>query len=379
VIIRKTAILAACLWFAVDAAHAQRVLVPVGQPRPYLVQQHAVIYPTPIRDAIGGKYTSIATPIARRVDEAQKSATLSRAYRLSPNICQIRVRQGGGVSSVGSGIYIGASRVLSCAHIFRGSADRTGTATFPGGSKVDVSIEAIDTAGDSSLLRTDDEPRGVVAVEWSSIEPETSRAIVLAGYSTGRLGFRAGRFEARWQSGTFSFGAAAVSGDSGGPVIDEHGRLMSNLWGGSGRDCFASPPNSRVIKLARSYCVGPECYPSPPPQPDASRSTPNHEPQTIYPGPEGPTGPTGPTGPAGEITQAHLDDIVRRVVAAIRREPITDEAMADIVSRIPPIYPQWIDDNGGVIDAIPGGVRPGQTLPLRLEVSVEDAIDRHRQ
>jgi len=46
--------------------------------------------------------------------------------------------------------------------------------------------------------------------------------------------------------------------------------------------------------------------------------------------------------------------------------------MQDIISRIPPIYPQWINNEGKVIDSIPGGVKPGQTMPLRLEVLIEE-------
>jgi len=42
--------------------------------------------------------------------------------------------------------------------------------------------------------------------------------------------------------------------------------------------------------------------------------------------------------------------------------------IAAIAAALPPIYPLWIDREGKVIDELPGGVRLGQTLPLRVEV-----------
>ena len=42
-----------------------------------------------------------------------------------------------------------------------------------------------------------------------------------------------------------------------------------------------------------------------------------------------------------------------------------------IVAQLPPIYPMWIDDKGKVIDEIPGGVRLGEAMPLRIELNVE--------
>jgi len=44
-----------------------------------------------------------------------------------------------------------------------------------------------------------------------------------------------------------------------------------------------------------------------------------------------------------------------------------------VLARLPPIYPMWLDDKGNVIDEIKGGVRLGQTLPLRVSVALKKA------
>lgn len=49
-----------------------------------------------------------------------------------------------------------------------------------------------------------------------------------------------------------------------------------------------------------------------------------------------------------------------------------DEITEEVLPRLPPIYPQWVDENGDLIDSISGGVRLGQTLPLRLELILRD-------
>lgn len=47
--------------------------------------------------------------------------------------------------------------------------------------------------------------------------------------------------------------------------------------------------------------------------------------------------------------------------------------------QLPPIYPQWVDSDGNVIDSLPGGVRLGQTMPLRIEARIIDAINARTQ
>lgn len=50
---------------------------------------------------------------------------------------------------------------------------------------------------------------------------------------------------------------------------------------------------------------------------------------------------------------------------------LTDDEVNNLAKRLPPIYPMWIDDNGSVIDEIPGGVHLNQTMPMRVRIDIE--------
>lgn len=52
---------------------------------------------------------------------------------------------------------------------------------------------------------------------------------------------------------------------------------------------------------------------------------------------------------------------------------LTERFLTQVISRLPPIYPQWIDNDGNVIDSIPGGVRLGQTMPLRINAVIKQS------
>ena len=69
-------------------------------------------------------------------------------------------------------------------------------------------------------------------------------------------------------------------------------------------------------------------------------------------GPQGVPGPPGPQGPPG--TGANVD---------------MDQLVEEVIRRLPPIQPQWIDNDGNVIDS--ATVRLGETMPLRIEIIKE--------
>ena len=102
--------------------------------------------------------------------------------------------------------------------------------------------------------------------------------------------------------------------------------------------------------------------------------------------PVGPAGKDGSAGPAGPApTQEQLAAAIAAVVQAMPdrfRGPAgadgspgkdaavdLDQLSAAVAARLPPIYPQWIDSTGKVIDEVPAGVKLGQTLPLRLDAA----------
>ena len=108
----------------------------------------------------------------------------------------------------------------------------------------------------------------------------------------------------------------------------------------------------------------------------------------------GTRGPRGEPGQDAELTEVHLQQIAALVLAQMQANPepfrgipgqdgvdgksivlgdLTDEEIRLLAKRLPPIYPQWIDNEGKTIDEIPGGVRLGQTMPLRLEAVLKNA------
>ena len=155
-------------------------------------------YRTPLRNALFGRSQWVISPAPKQPSSAaaphEVSFDYAPAFRLQPNICRISVPEGNGVSSTGSGIYVGQGRILSCWHVWRDRTTNSGVAVFPSGERIPITLEAADAQQDSSLARTASEPAGVVPVEFTSERPSPGRTYTLAGYSTGRLGYRAGPF-----------------------------------------------------------------------------------------------------------------------------------------------------------------------------------------
>lgn len=112
-------------------------------------------------------------------------------------------------------------------------------------------------------------------------------------------------------------------------------------------------------------------------------------------GKDGKDGRDGVDGKDGEVSQEQLNAMSLAIMQAIKNDPSFrgeagpagrdgedgrdgkdadpidyDKLAQEVIKRLPPIYPQWIDDEGRVIDELPGGVRLGQTLPLRINKEV---------
>ena len=106
-------------------------------------------------------------------------------------------------------------------------------------------------------------------------------------------------------------------------------------------------------------------------------------PPTVSPqlkqGPPGKDGKDGKDGLPGEITDEQLEQLVIQVVSQIQQQlvdQLTDEQIKQLANRLPPIYPQWIDQNGEVIDEVKAGVKLGQTMPLRIRAALSKANAR---
>lgn len=72
---------------------------------------------------------------------------------------------------------------------------------------------------------------------------------------------------------------------------------------------------------------------------------------SLKPGPQGAPGRDGGQGPPGPAGKDGRDG----KGASVDYDLLTRE----VVERLPPIYPMWIDKEGQVLDEIPGGVRLG--------------------
>lgn len=72
---------------------------------------------------------------------------------------------------------------------------------------------------------------------------------------------------------------------------------------------------------------------------------------------------------AGLVTQRLVDQGLVKSPGSFSDTEITQLAER-ITPKLPPIYPQWIRNDGSVSESIPGGVRLGQTLPLRINAKV---------
>jgi hypothetical protein len=93
-------------------------------------------------------------------------------------------------------------------------------------------------------------------------------------------------------------------------------------------------------------------------------------------GRDGKDGQRGPAGAPATITEQQIREIIARVAAQMPRQSLDLEAItAEVQARLPPIYPMWVDSQGNTIDEIPGGVRLGQTMPLRIDSIVREARD----
>lgn len=146
----------------------------------------------------------------------------------------------------GSGIYLGNGYVLTAAHNFRGGSSgrtpiyKTGTAQF-------VAIDtkstyywdyvAADFAKDIGLLKLKAIPKHTQGVRLAESNAKLGETVYAAGFARGYLGYRVnivkGHSADNYQTIAYSnANGAPEKGDSGGPVFNKDGQLLSSLWGG---------------------------------------------------------------------------------------------------------------------------------------------------
>ena len=133
----------------------------------------------------------------------------------------------------GSGVVIGANRVLTNAHNLRGDEV---TITFRDGRTAAGIVRGVDGDGDLAVVEVD--TAGATALAWADGEPSVGDVVFgLAATGAGQARITAGTISAIEQSfrgpggsrigGSLEHTAPLAPGSSGGPLVDGTGRLVA--------------------------------------------------------------------------------------------------------------------------------------------------------
>jgi serine protease Do len=167
--------------------------------------------------------------------------------------------------AAGSGVVVGAGKVLTNAHNVRGEEV---TVTFSDGRQADGRAEAVDVDGDLAVLTVD--TGQITPLEWSgSNKPEPGASVVALANPGGRglrvtwglvsgtqRTFRGPR--GRRITGSLEHTAPLLPGSSGGPVVDRGGRMVGLNTNRLGEGFYLAIPadealRGRVDELARGH------------------------------------------------------------------------------------------------------------------------------
>ena len=172
--------------------------------------------------------------------------------------CRIHNQLPGGATNIGSGTLIdvmpGGERglILTCAHLFSEGKGRV-VVEFPGGKTHGALVVAVDAAADLAALEI---ARPAAAPAVVDRELRSTGNLTACGFGPSgayrcvagpAIGFSNGPGQT-----SVRIAGAVRSGDSGGGVFDEQGRLVAVVWGESSGVTYASTggPLSRFLDRA---------------------------------------------------------------------------------------------------------------------------------
>lgn len=184
-------------------------------------------------------------PASRVVTQRSVSSLSANLRSAVSNTVQVRFPSGGNSSNVGSGVYLGADYVATAYHVPRGTSGR-GIVQFRDGTNIQCETVLIDQTFDQCILKLAQEHPSLPGVEIAQANPALGETVYSAGFGNGFRVFGGpvqgwGRPNVQGApTDWFDHGNAAVSGDSGGPVFNQTGRLIGCLWGSDGRSTTAS-------------------------------------------------------------------------------------------------------------------------------------------
>lgn len=164
------------------------------------------------------------------------------AVRLSYlSVLRITAGTGGGTSSRGSGTYLGNGLVLTNRHVVDGG--RSFYITLKDGRNVSANLlRTSNTQADLAILETQNLDHILKPVPLAMRDAQQGQTIYPSGFDQGRLEWHTiwpARVYKFYQSGDYAaIGSGArrgsISGNSGGPVFNARGELISPLWGTNG-------------------------------------------------------------------------------------------------------------------------------------------------
>lgn len=184
----------------------------------------------------------------------QGSAEKSDAH---PAVCRVEVRDGSRAIAYGSGTLIDVEGdhglVVTAAHVVR-QGGATVRCRFPDGQIVEGKKLTRDKYDHDIFAILVERPRGIEPVDVATKPPPNGTPVWIAGYGgTGQFRAARGNLTAGSSPGSWRVnGAAARQGDSGGPVLDERGRLVAVLWGTDGRNTVATASDTTDQFLTRA-------------------------------------------------------------------------------------------------------------------------------
>ncbi len=173
-------------------------------------------------------------------------------------VVRIVVDDGGGVSSMGTGVIVAADGthawILTVAHNIR---DRRGgiIARLADRRSALCTVVLVDTTLDLVVLKIKD--LGVKPAQTATTAPAVGATLEVGGLGRGAWRWRRGRFlgrvspRSRPDARYLDITAETRQGDSGGPVVDTRGVVVGILTTGDGRTCQAVPIARYRASLAK--------------------------------------------------------------------------------------------------------------------------------
>ena len=186
------------------------------------------------------------------------------AESIGPSVVGLGQRWG-----VGSGIVIGAGRVLTNAHNVRGGQ---ALVTFADGRAAEGRVLGVDLDGDLAVVEVD--TGGTPEIQWSTAAPPNLGTPVFALSNPGGRGLRVTHGfvssvertfrgpRGRRITGSVEHTAPLLPGSSGGPIVDGEGRLLGVNTNRLGEGFYLAIPadqslRDRVDALARGESSAP--------------------------------------------------------------------------------------------------------------------------